>query len=230
MKSTCAVLALTLVCGFTVLAQPTNPVDRRVEKPITNTAYVNPLQERPETGDRLEVTCDRETVSGSKEAQVSVCEGNVDARIGTYRLRANKVTIYARNMLIADGNVIFDQAGGLRITGSHAKWNYKTGFFENSAGSESSSMGPQRPRSGRKTQLKTGRVLVNRSAPGTTVVPILIYENVTTAIDWLSATLASRNDYGPLSPEATSSTMRNYQLVTALSYWGGKGMSFGCRV
>jgi lipopolysaccharide assembly outer membrane protein LptD (OstA) len=39
-------------------------------------------------------------------------------------------------LIVADGNVVFDQGDQQRITGSHAEWNYrtKTGFFENSTG------------------------------------------------------------------------------------------------
>lgn len=88
-------------------------------------------------GDQLEVTCARESVTGPKEARISVCEGNVDARIGTYRLQADKVTVHdATNLVEADGNVVFDQGDQQRITGSHAEWNYKTktGFFVNSTG------------------------------------------------------------------------------------------------
>ncbi|HWH76944.1 MAG TPA: putative LPS assembly protein LptD, partial [Candidatus Binatus sp.] len=90
-----------------------------------------------QAGDELSVSCARESFSGPKENRVSVCEGNVDARIGTYRVQADKVTVYdARNLIVADGNVVFDQAEQQRITGSHAEWNYKTktGFFENSTG------------------------------------------------------------------------------------------------
>jgi len=149
----CALIA-AIVCIWSsspkVAAQQTNPVDRKVENPVTDTPYVNPLQQdqpvRPPTsakvplvqaGDELSVTCVRESFSGPKEARVSVCEGNVDARIGTYRLQADKVTVYdAKNLVVADGNVVFDQADQQRITGSHAEWNYKTknGFFQNSTG------------------------------------------------------------------------------------------------
>jgi LPS-assembly protein len=142
---------VALACLFTapICAQGTNPVDRKVENPITDTPNVNPLQQdqpvRPPTtkpppiqpGDTLIVTCQTETFSGPKEAKVSVCEGNVDARIGTYRLQADKVTIYdATNKVIAEGNVVFDQGDQQRITGSRAEWNYKTktGFFINSTG------------------------------------------------------------------------------------------------
>ncbi len=127
-----------------------NPVERKVENPITDTPNVNPLQQdQPvrlpssaklltiQPGDSLDVSCQKETFSGPKEARVSVCEGNVDARIGTYRLQADKVTVYdATNQIIADGNVVFDQGDQQRITGSHAEWNYrtKTGFFVNSTG------------------------------------------------------------------------------------------------
>jgi LPS-assembly protein len=145
-----ACIALAGVFAFSVRAQTTNPVDRKVENPITDTPYVNPLQQdqpvRPtspakmpgiQPGDELAVTCAHESFSGPDKARVSVCEGNVDARIGTYRLQADKVTVYdARNLVVADGNVVFDQADQQRITGSHAEWNYrtKTGFFENSTG------------------------------------------------------------------------------------------------
>jgi len=142
---------VVLACLFAApaRAQQTNPVDRKVENPITDTPNVNPLQQdqpvRPLTtkpppiqpGDTLAVTCHTETVSGPKEARVSVCEGNVDARIGTYRLQADKVTVYdATNKVIAEGNVVFDQGEQQRITGSSAEWNYrtKTGFFINSTG------------------------------------------------------------------------------------------------
>ena len=90
-----------------------------------------------QSGDTLTVTCHNETFSGTKEAKVSVCEGNVDARIGTYRLQADKVTVYdATNKVVAEGNVVFDQGDQQRITGSRAEWNYKTktGFFINSTG------------------------------------------------------------------------------------------------
>ncbi|HEX7955721.1 MAG TPA: LPS assembly protein LptD, partial [Pyrinomonadaceae bacterium] len=61
----------------------------------------------------------------------------VDARVGIYRLQADKVTDYeAKNLVVAEGNVVFDQGEFQRITGSRAEWNYatKTGSFENSTG------------------------------------------------------------------------------------------------
>jgi LPS-assembly protein len=141
---------IVLFCAAMIGAQTTNPVDRKITNPVTDTPNVNPLQQdqparpaspgRPapiQSGDSLEVTCNKETRTGPKNAGVSVCEGNVDARIGTYRLQADKVTVYDdTNKLIADGNVVFDQGDQQRITGSHAEWNYrtKTGFFVNSTG------------------------------------------------------------------------------------------------
>ena len=148
-RSCFALIVFTCLVAFTSQAQQTNPVDRKVENPLTDTPYVNPLQQdqpvRPATkglpriqpGDTLEVACARESVTGPKEARVSTCEGNVDARIGTFRLQADKVTVYdATNLVVADSNVVFDQGDQQRITGSHAEWNYKTktGFFVNSTG------------------------------------------------------------------------------------------------
>ncbi len=131
--------------------QQTNPVDRKVTNPMTDTPNVNPLtqdqpiRQRPavqpgdatETTDTLQVDAATQSVSGPENARVFVYEGNVDARIGTFRLQADKVTVYeATNKIIAEGNVVFDQGDQQRITGSRGEWNYrsKTGFFLNSTG------------------------------------------------------------------------------------------------
>ncbi|HWW77790.1 MAG TPA: putative LPS assembly protein LptD, partial [Pyrinomonadaceae bacterium] len=134
--------------------QQTNPVDRKVENPVTDTPSVNPLsQDQPairprprprpagtqgaQPTDELEVRADRNTVSGAEGARVVVYEGNVDIRVGIYRLQADKVTDYeGGSRVVAEGNVVFDQGESQRITGSRAEWNYakKTGSFENSTG------------------------------------------------------------------------------------------------
>ncbi|HYV24699.1 MAG TPA: LPS assembly protein LptD [Pyrinomonadaceae bacterium] len=148
-RSCFAPILFTCLFALMAQAQQTNPVDRKVENPLTDTPYVNPLQQdqpvkpatkglpRVQPGDKLDVTCARESVTGPKEERVSICEGNVDARIGTFRMQADKVTVYdATYLVVADGNVVFDQGDQQRITGSHAEWNYKTktGFFVNSTG------------------------------------------------------------------------------------------------
>ncbi|HEY3037293.1 MAG TPA: LPS assembly protein LptD [Pyrinomonadaceae bacterium] len=144
-------IALLGVASQTAAAQQTNPVDRKVTNPMTDTPNVNPLtQDQPvkqksparqgevgEASDLLKVDAGKQTVSGPKEARIFVYEGNVDARIGTYRLQADKVTVYeATNRVIAEGNVVFDQGDQQRITGTRAEWNYrtKTGLFLNSTG------------------------------------------------------------------------------------------------
>jgi len=118
---------------------------------MTDTPNVNPLTqdqpvrppttrgqgEPPGTTDLLTIDSGTQAVSGPANARVFVYEGNVDARIGTYRLQADKLTVYeATNKVIAERNVVFDQGDQQRITGSHAEWNYrtKTGFFLNSTG------------------------------------------------------------------------------------------------
>jgi LPS-assembly protein len=144
-------LFLCVAAAVSLSAQQTNPVDRQVTNPITDTPNVNPLtQEQPirqklpaqktegaQSTEELTVNAGKQTVTGPKEALVSVYEGNVDARIGTFRLQADKVTVYeASNRVVAEGNVVFDQGDVQRITGSRAEWNYrtKTGFFINSTG------------------------------------------------------------------------------------------------
>src|SRR5687767_10966262 len=144
------ILILLLACQLG-LAQQTNPVDRKVSNPMTDTPNVNPLnpeqpvQRRPPQRngaqgvgtDRLDVISSKQSVSGPETARIFLYEGNVDARIGTYRLQADKITVYdAENRLVAEGSVVFDQADQQRITGSRAEWNYrtKTGYFVNSTG------------------------------------------------------------------------------------------------
>ena len=95
---------VALACAFaaSTSAQQTNPVDRKVENPVTDIPNVNPLQQdqpvRPasprkplplQPGDTLVIDATTRTVSGTKGAIVEVDEGNVDARIGTYRLQAD---------------------------------------------------------------------------------------------------------------------------------------------
>src|SRR5712692_6498569 len=143
-------IAFGLAGARPVWAQETNPVERKVENPVTDTPNVNPLQQdqpvRPPSStakqaaapsEELHVEANKKTVSGTKGALVEVDEGNVDARIGTYRLQADKVTVYeATNKVVAVGNVVFDQGDQQRITGTRAEWNYrtKTGFFVDSTG------------------------------------------------------------------------------------------------
>ena len=118
---------------------------------MTDTPNVNPLtQDQPirprpaarqgqsgATTEDLKIEAGTQTVSGPKDARIFIYEGNVDARIGTYRLQADKVTVYeATNRVIAEGNVVFDQGEQQRITGKRGEWNYrtKTGFFLDSTG------------------------------------------------------------------------------------------------
>ena len=146
-----ATLITLLLCQLVVVAQQTNPVDRKVSNPMTDTPNVNPLntdqpvpRRTPPRGavpgvatDELKVESTKQSGSGPENARVFVYEGNVDARIGTYRLQADKATVYeAENRLVAEGSVVFDQADQQRITGSRADWNYrtKTGYFLDSTG------------------------------------------------------------------------------------------------
>jgi LPS-assembly protein len=137
--------------------QQANPVERQVLNPITDTPSVNPLQQeqpiRPrlpvKTGDgasagtqqqsteQLDITSGKQTVSGAEGARIVVHEGDVDARVGIFRLQSDKLTVYeAANRVVAEGNVVFDQGTAQRITGSRAEFNYATklGFFINSTG------------------------------------------------------------------------------------------------
>jgi LPS-assembly protein len=144
-----ASLTIAVACHV-VLAQQTNPVDRKVTNPMTDTPNVNPLNPDQSVSptanrqgvqgtstDRISVDSNKQSAVGPENARVAVYEGNVDVRIGTYRLQADKVTVYdAENRLVAEGSVVFDQADQQRITGTRAEWNYrtKTGYFLDSTG------------------------------------------------------------------------------------------------
>src|SRR3982751_2030877 len=148
-KSISLVLSMLLLC-LTLHAQQTNPVERQVANPITDTPNINPIAEpiaapkskkplfEQEGGDgEVVVYSNKQTVEGKEGSRVVVHEGNVDVHFGIYRLQADKVTIIeAENKMIADGSVIFDQGDDQRITGAKAVWNYKTklGVFEDSTG------------------------------------------------------------------------------------------------
>lgn len=138
------------LCVLSAAAQTTNPVERQVENPITDTPNVNPLERedlRPSSKKRvtqifdnsgdLSVESNKQTVTGPANARVVVYGGNVDVKLGVYRLQADKITIYeAENRLVAEGSVVFDQGADQRITGTRGDFNYKTklGFFVNSTG------------------------------------------------------------------------------------------------
>ena len=138
---------------FTVKAQETNPVEKKVANPITDTPNVNPVSPerdirapkprqdsgyQPEGGDdEIVVYSERQTVEGEEGKRINTYEGNVDVRYGIYRMQADKIVIYEEtNKIIADGSVVFDQGEDQRITGTRGEWNYKTklGKFEDSTG------------------------------------------------------------------------------------------------
>ena len=147
-----ALISTCLLLSNVSLAQQTNPVDRQVSNPITDTPNINPISAQqnvsapktkpkgitPEGGDgEVVVYSDRQTVEGTEGKRVVKHSGNVDVRYGIYRLQANEITIYeAESKIVASGSVIFDQGDDQRITGATAVWNYKTklGVFEDATG------------------------------------------------------------------------------------------------
>jgi LPS-assembly protein len=132
--------------------QQTNPVDREVSNPITDTPNINPISPQQdvtapkprktsfeqEGGDgEVVVYSEKQTVEGEEGKRVVTHSGNVDVHYGIYRLQADRIVIYeAENKIVAEGSVVFDQGDDQRITGAKGTWNYKTklGFFEESTG------------------------------------------------------------------------------------------------
>ncbi len=145
---------IVIIFVFVAHGQQTNPVERQVSNPLTDTPNVNPIvEETPppsstkkknpkdfviEGGDGEVVVYSSKTSGGGEEGKrILIHTGNVDAHYGIYRLQADKITIIeATNMMLAEGNVVFDQGDIQRITGSKAEWNYNTklGYFVDTTG------------------------------------------------------------------------------------------------
>ncbi|MBS1792513.1 MAG: LPS-assembly protein LptD [Acidobacteria bacterium] len=141
-----------VLCASIVFGQQTNPVERQVSNPITDTPNIDPVSEeqsikapkrkngsvREEGGDdEVVIYSENQTVEGEPGKRIVTHTGNVDVHYGIYRLQADKVVVYeAENRLVAEGSVVFDQGEDQRITGARGEWNYKTklGKFVNSTG------------------------------------------------------------------------------------------------
>lgn len=152
-KSLKFVLLIIFLCAFLSRAQDTNPVDKQVANPMTDTTDANPVAPqdsvklpkkqtnndfKQEGGDdELVVYSSRETIEGEEGKRIIVRSGNVDVRYGIYRMQADKITIYeAEGRMVAEGSVVFDETNNQRITGTRGEFNYKTklGFFVDSTG------------------------------------------------------------------------------------------------
>ena len=146
-------ILVVLAVAVSAVAQQTNPVERQVSNPITDTPNINPisaeqkitapkLTKKPrfeqEGGDGdVVVYSVHQSVEGGKGKEIVHHTGNVDVHYGIYRMQANEITIYeAENKMVAKGSVIFDQGDDQRITGATAVWNYRTklGTFEDATG------------------------------------------------------------------------------------------------
>jgi LPS-assembly protein len=152
-KSLKSVIFIVLLFAFTTRAQQTNPVDKQVSNPLTDTSNVNPVapeqdikapKRRPATDsgqpagdDEVAVDYGKVTAVGEAGKRISVYSENVDVHYGIYRLQADKITIYeAEGRMVAEGSVVFDQGEDQRITGSKGEFNYRTklGYFADSTG------------------------------------------------------------------------------------------------
>src|SRR6476659_11128363 len=111
-------IVVVFAFGIPIAAHQTNPVDRQVANPITDTPNINPTSDpiaapkskkiagfEQEGGDgEVVVYSDHQTVEGEAGKRIVKHEGNVDIRYGIYRLQADRVTIYeAENKIVAEG-------------------------------------------------------------------------------------------------------------------------------
>ncbi len=147
-----SVFFLILLLAFTTNAQQTNPVDKQVSNPLTDTPNVNPVAPEqdikapkrklelgyvPGGGDELSIDYEKISSVGEEGNRVIIHTGNVDVHYGIYRLQADKITFYeAEGRMVAEGSVVFDQGEDQRITGSKGEFNYRTklGYFIDSTG------------------------------------------------------------------------------------------------
>ena len=146
-------LLITIALAVVIGAQVTNPVERQVANPLTDTPNINPVsaeqditkplvRKKPSVepeggGGEVVVYSDAQTAEGETGSRIVHHTGNVDVRYGIYRLQANRISIYeAENKIIASGSVVFDQGDDQRITGAIGEWNYRTklGWFEDATG------------------------------------------------------------------------------------------------
>lgn len=145
-------LILFLSTTPVLIAQRTNPVERQVANPITDTPNINPIAteqditgqkaKRPQAapqggGGELVIYSQNPSVEGPEGKRIMRHSGNVDVRYGIYRLQADEIVVFEETGKIeAKGSVIFDQGNDQRITGANAVWNYKTklGYFVDSTG------------------------------------------------------------------------------------------------
>ena len=101
---------LTIIFAATAFlhAQRTNPVDRQVANPITDTPNVNPISTDqntstgkpkrpgvdPEGGSgELVVYSEQQSVEGTDGKRILRHSGNVDVRYGIYRMQADRIVI-----------------------------------------------------------------------------------------------------------------------------------------
>ncbi|MBV9242959.1 MAG: LPS-assembly protein LptD, partial [Acidobacteria bacterium] len=145
-------LLVALMVPVAAQFQQTNPVDRQVSNPITDTPNINPVSTQqtvspvprrtpsvePEGGSgEVVIYSDKQTVEGKEPNRIVHHIGNVDIHYGIYRLQADEITMYeADHKFMAKGSVVFDQGDDQRITGATGVWNYKTmlGYFEDTTG------------------------------------------------------------------------------------------------
>jgi len=130
---------LVMICTFGLAlsapGQRTNPVDRRVLNPIPDSSPTisdrvkqTASGQSAEGGDgELVVYSEVQSVEGESGKRILRHQGAVDVRYGFYRLRADRVVIYEETgMVLAEGEVIFDQGDDQRISGNKGEWNFRT--------------------------------------------------------------------------------------------------------
>src|SRR3954453_19406120 len=103
-------LLVALIAPATAYLQQTNPVDRQVSNPITDTPNINPVSPQQTTvspvprrrpgfepeggGGEIDFDSEKQIVEGKEPNRIVHHIGNVDVHYGIYRLQADEITFY----------------------------------------------------------------------------------------------------------------------------------------
>ncbi|HET9529850.1 MAG TPA: putative LPS assembly protein LptD, partial [Blastocatellia bacterium] len=142
----CALLLTTLIAdtalAFSPPAQKTDKQEKRERKRARRSGASGGITQPAEEGATAATSSNAEEVSivadsQSKNGDLLIFEGYVNAILGDIRLQADRVSFNsATGDMIAEGNVIFDEGTDQRVTARRAEinWNSRRGVFWDTTG------------------------------------------------------------------------------------------------
>lgn len=132
----CVALAAALIpCPARATQQEPDKKSRKKEKRTADSNQTNSKdsQKADSSIGTVELIADSQTRNGD----IVIAEGYVNATLADMRLQADRVTFnQATGFMVAEGNVIFDQGENQRVTARRAEinWNSRLGTFQDTTG------------------------------------------------------------------------------------------------